>query len=443
MKLITRCRRWKLGVQLSHFGDRYDAYKNLIDNKSLLHDLKLISIEHNKRRLHITGFGDLIAPNTKVALRNSSNTCFFGKIISTASKPIGNCGNYTLRIDLTSDFTSILGKFDKYGKHSDFRNFLNKFKQKNGFQNESEQMTECDEHMLNEYERLVENLSHFFSIDENDCDLNELLKNFDWDDEKSILCDYYDSISEDRMLHGIENFQTIAQKQNCSKIFKLVNGEIIDKENETITIINNNNHINNNDKNDNNDANLLKLIDNNIEHIKKLLFISKEQKDNIKFVTKKRFKYNEYNKTVQNMSTQDLANHIDMIYNEIADTHEGYTLANLNHQQFNSLQDSLSKTISLIHGPPGTGKTTTLVEIPLFWYILKQLKKQIAKNIMFGGTTDDVFIVKDQFLMTAYKHGAVDQMVRALRKRCPNLFNVAKIMRLGSLDSVDKDVRFF
>ena len=78
----------------------------------------------------------------------------------------------------------------------------------------------------------------------------------------------------------------------------------------------------------------------------------------------------------------------------------------LNHSQQDAIRKCLaSKDVSLIHGPPGTGKTTTVVEL-----ILQAVELQKAK--VFACAPSNI---------------AVDNMIEKMHEQNPKL----RIVRIG------------
>jgi ATP-dependent RNA/DNA helicase IGHMBP2 len=88
------------------------------------------------------------------------------------------------------------------------------------------------------------------------------------------------------------------------------------------------------------------------------------------------------------------------------------TNPNLNESQVQAVKDIIAANeIALVHGPPGTGKTTTLVEA-------------ITQSVISDG----------QVLVTAPSNTAVDLLVEKLSKKGLN------VVRVGNLSRIDEDV---
>jgi hypothetical protein len=96
---------------------------------------------------------------------------------------------------------------------------------------------------------------------------------------------------------------------------------------------------------------------------------------------------------------------------------EGDPVINLNPSQLRSMAMTLSERISLVRGPPGTGKTRVIVEV------IKLLKQH--------------FKVPFPIMVCAHTNVAVDNLLAPLRKEG------IKALRSGSSDRVRDDLREF
>ena len=91
---------------------------------------------------------------------------------------------------------------------------------------------------------------------------------------------------------------------------------------------------------------------------------------------------------------------------------QSYEHPNLNHSQIMAIRRSLESTpLHIIHGPPGTGKTTTLV----------QLIKELVRE-------------EKQILVCAPSNAAVDWITGLIHKEG------LRVMRIGHLSRIDQDV---
>ena len=119
-------------------------------------------------------------------------------------------------------------------------------------------------------------------------------------------------------------------------------------------------------------------------------------------------------KSKSNSSTYRLA---DIFYGEKLpaeprDTKEERSLSGLNDSQKQAVNHALqSEDVSVIHGPPGTGKTTTL--------------KYLIKELVSRG---------DQILVTAPSNAAVDWITALLHREEVN------VVRIGHLSRIDNEV---
>lgn len=118
-------------------------------------------------------------------------------------------------------------------------------------------------------------------------------------------------------------------------------------------------------------------------------------------------------KVLEKTENSRLEHLIDVIYGdkkpEINDHHH-FELSNLNKSQNEALNSCLAQNdIAIIHGPPGTGKTTTLLDV---------IEKSLA--------------TEEQILVTAPSNNAVDLLVEKLNERGIKVLRIGNPARINS-----------
>jgi superfamily I DNA and/or RNA helicase len=118
-------------------------------------------------------------------------------------------------------------------------------------------------------------------------------------------------------------------------------------------------------------------------------------------------------KVLEKTENRRLQHLLDVIYGdkkpEIND-HHNFELGNLNKSQNEALNNCLAQNdIAIIHGPPGTGKTTTLLDV---------IEKSLA--------------TEEQILVTAPSNNAVDLLVEKLHERGIKVLRVGNPARINS-----------